>query len=404
MLNLNTSNCGFSSLFKDAVSVEYLHLEVGIDLDPIVMDGFKWRGYEEPCRSVVICSVLSPGTSGDRTLGLLMIGVNPRRPFDDDYELFIQLLTRQLTTSLATTQAFEVETKRSNELAAKAAQDKSLLSEALAKRTREAELSELKFARMADMAPVGIFITDENANFKYVNDMWSEISQRHVHHDPSLWLDSVHPDDHDIARKGWEIALKEKRPHTWEFRFRKKWVTSSGVEADRWILAACHPEVQDDKLVSIFGCIMNISDQKLAEQILQKRIEQAAEIKRQQDNFVDVASHEMRNPLSAILQCADSIVHSLTQSQTNQTLLAAGIEDSINAAETILLCASHQKRVVDDILTLSKLDSSQLLVTTIDVQPIQIVKEALQMFDQEARVSDVTMKFVVSRCSLYATL
>lgn len=141
---------------------------------------------------------------------------------------------------------------------------------------------------------------------------------------------------------------------------------------------------------------MNISDQKLAEQVLHKRVEQAAEIKRQQDNFVDVASHEMRNPLSAILQCADSIVHSLTRSQIDGATLEQELENSINAAETILLCASHQKRVVDDILTLSKLDSSQLLVTTIDVQPIQIVKEALQMFDQEARVSDVAMKFIVS--------
>lgn len=70
------------------------------------------------------------------------------------------------------------------------------------------------------------------------------------------------------------------------------------------------------------------------------------------------------DPLSAILQCADeisTILGDFRASGSNvidETVLA----DSIDAAQTIALCAQHQKRIVDDVLTLSKLDSAMLMV------------------------------------------
>ena len=88
------------------------------------------------------------------------------------------------------------------------------------------------------------------------------------------------------------------------------------------------------------------------------------ELKRQQENFIDITSHEMRNPLSAILQCADEISTLLGdfRSSGSESIDAGIVADSIDAAQTIALCAQHQKRIVDDVLTLSKLDSAMLMV------------------------------------------
>lgn len=56
----------------------------------------------------------------------------------------------------------------------------------------------------------------------------------------------------------------------------------------------------------------------------------------------------MRNPLSAILQCSDEISSSLSefrsleeQAQSGQKLSDV-LESSIDAAQTIALCAQHQ--------------------------------------------------------------
>lgn len=51
------------------------------------------------------------------------------------------------------------------------------------------------------------------------------------------------------------------------------------------------------------------------------------------------------------------------------------IKGSIDAAETIQLCAQHQKGIVDDILTISKLDSNLLVISPVPIQPVKIVQQ-----------------------------
>lgn len=108
-----------------------------------------------------------------------------------------------------------------------------------------------------------------------------------------------------------------------------------------------------------------------------------------------MTSHEMRNPLSAILQSADAITSVVEEANEKQPN-ASGIEldrasaDSItDSASTIMTCAQHQKRIVDDILTLSKLDASLLVVSPDEVDPIATVKHALQLHQQEFKTAGV---------------
>src|ERR1700742_611201 len=123
-------------------------------------------------------------------------------------------------------------------------------------------------------------------------------------------------------------------------------------------------------------------------------MEEAVELKRQQENFIDITSHEMRNPLSAILQCADEISTQLSDFRESKSDIIDPelISNSIDAAQTIMLCAQHQKQIVDDVLTLSKLDSHMLMVTPIDVQPVSIIQRALKMHENEIRNADIDMR------------
>jgi hypothetical protein len=58
----------------------------------VIMDG------EHPCKSAVFLPIRS---TADNILGFMILGVNPRRHFDADYKVFIELLSRQLATSMA---------------------------------------------------------------------------------------------------------------------------------------------------------------------------------------------------------------------------------------------------------------------------------------------------------------
>ena len=107
----------------------------------------------------------------------------------------------------------------------------------------------------------------------------------------------------------------------------------------------------------------------------------------------------MRNPLSAILQCSDEITTTLNSFRESgeSNLSKESLTSCLDAAQIINLCSQHQKRIVDDILTLSKLDSQLLLVTPVDAQPLTVVQRALKMHEGELLASDIQMKFVVDQ-------
>lgn len=116
-----------------------------------------------------------------------------------------------------------------------------------------------------------------------------------------------------------------------------------------------------------------------------------------------MTSHELRNPLSAVLQCADSVIASLQGLPLHDTKTPiSGIDlekirdevvTSIDSLQTVVSCSLHQKRVIDDVLTLSKLDSDLILITPVRVQSTVVVLEALKMFDVECSQMDIKLDF-----------
>jgi hypothetical protein len=107
-LDLKTSDEAWGPYLREAMKSDkpiLLNSEDG-SLSELVF-GLECRGFQEPCSSVVVCPIHP--MSGESILGFLVMGVNPRRPYDDDYQLFIQLLSRQLATSMASVVLFEEE-------------------------------------------------------------------------------------------------------------------------------------------------------------------------------------------------------------------------------------------------------------------------------------------------------
>ena len=399
-IDLKAGTDGFGPIFREAAKTDrpiLLQMDNNT-LSSELIEGIDWRGFGDSCRAAVVFSIHL--TTSDSVLGFLVMGVNPRRPYDDDYDLFVQLLMRQLATSMASVVLFEEEIKRGQRAARLAALDRIELSEQLAARTQEAVESETKFTRMAEFAPVGMFIADSEGRITYCNDTWYEIS-RVPKEDRSTdsWMASVKDEDLERVKELWTNLVQYTVPMNAEFRFKAPWVDRNGTKGDTWVLASAYPEKKNDgSLKSVFGSITNISQQKWAEDLQKRRMEEAVELKRQQENFIDITSHEMRNPLSAILQCADEISSSLTKFKLDQSVsqLPVDLVDSnIDAAQTIALCAQHQKRIVDDVLTLSKLDSALLLVTPVDTQPVTVVQRALKMFEGELSTADIAMEFKV---------
>ncbi|KAE8443515.1 hypothetical protein EG329_001755 [Mollisiaceae sp. DMI_Dod_QoI] len=390
---------GFFDIIRSE-SPTLLTAENGLLPDWMVKE-VKIGNSEHFCESAVFLPIRS---TADNVLGFLILGINPRKRFDDDYMVFIELLSRQLATSMASAVLFEEEIRRGRMAAEQAAQDRSILSDKLAIQTHEALETESRFRRMADLAPVGMFHTDPSGMLLYANNDWYTMTghPRDVAY-PMSWYSVIADIDHPLVDQEWAKLLNGE-PVNVELRLRRKFVAAELVAGEKvmgftWIIAAAYPEQAEDGTVTgILGCLTEISRQKWMEEFQARKMVEAIELKRQQENFIDMTSHEMRNPLSAIIQCADWINISISQyggESKNVTIPREVVDECADAAQTVFLCAQHQKRIIGDILTLSKLDSDLLLITPVEVQPISVVQTALKMFESELQKSDVELRFRV---------
>ncbi len=70
--------------------------------------------WDESPNSAIVLPLTRPG---QETLGVLIAGISPYRPLDDDYQGFFDLVAGQVTTAIANTLAYEEERKRAEALA-----------------------------------------------------------------------------------------------------------------------------------------------------------------------------------------------------------------------------------------------------------------------------------------------
>ncbi|KAJ4336059.1 hypothetical protein N0V87_005639 [Didymella glomerata] len=339
-----------------------------------------------PCREVVIQPLLC--FVEDSIAAVMVVGTSPLRPFDEDYRSFLQLMKSQIENGITVVRGI--------------AREKELHKAQL-----NSEL-ERRFWRFAEKAPVGMYMYSADDVLTFWNAAFEGICgvSGHDLKKPLAWMETVHPDGLADTTAVWESYTKSRCDETitFEVQFKKPWTQKHGdgeVSLDRtYALGILQPEYNEDgTLKGTLGCITDISLSKWAEKMQSARLAEAIEQKRQQENFLDVTSHEMRNPLNAIFQCAyeltENIKDKLKNGEGTQAQRLASLNDSLDLAATITYCANHQKRIVDDVLTLSKLDARLLQISPENTNPIKLYREILGLFGPEIRASGMNTNFVV---------
>ncbi|KAK7959013.1 uncharacterized protein PG986_003867 [Apiospora aurea] len=390
-LDLKRSREGFIPAFREAMRTReplLLHTRDGT-LPEELLEGITFRGFGDPCDSALIFPVRP--TNGEMVLGFLLIGVNPRRPYDNGYRSFTSMLHRQLATSLASFMLYEEEVKRSRDAAEAAALQQEHLTQQLALQTS-------RLRRMTELSPLGMFLVDVDGVLREGNDRYFEMTghPRENLYEMS-WMEQIADKSRTLMQEGWRQMTVERTAWSGELLMKKirvQPVDLNGEAIDYWLLVTAQPEIAPDgsTVRSIMGSVTDISHLKWAQGLQNRRLQEAEETRRQQNEFIDITSHEMRNPLSAILQCSDDILTTLDVHRGQDTLpTAEDVNNCLDAARTISLCVQHQKSIVDDILTVSKLDSNLLVITPTPAQPTEVLRRAVKMFEPELQAKDIQM-------------
>ncbi|KAG9953342.1 putative histidine kinase HHK19p, partial [Aureobasidium melanogenum] len=275
------------------------------------------------------------------------------------------------------------------------------------KALERAKAWELRFVNFAEMAPIAIyFATQSSQKVSYCNPAWFGMTGHPVvPFDQIDWTNIVYEEDIELVRSTWAKVFSTNEPTTAQFRLRRSWADGNGVTIGPvWVTVNALPEYNEDGTIKgLIGTMLDISALKFAEMVQQMKAQEALEAKRQSSNFIDMTSHEIRNPLGAVFHCSDAAQETLADMTVLANKLASTAESKIgqqlheliasgvDSVSTIISCSQHQKRIVDDILVLSKLDSNLLQINPSTVRVTTLLHDVEKMFEAEAQRSDVQL-------------
>jgi PAS domain-containing protein len=163
------------------------------------------------------------------------------------------------------------------------------------------------FHRFAEMLPSGLAILDRDAKAVFVNQHFYQLTTHCGEgREFKSWPQSIHPDDYDRVMQAYQEAFALQKQLRIEFR--------ALGEQNPWRLLLLTPLGSDSlQHVSLreyggFICsVVDITSEKNAEFAEREAAKDACERREQQERFIDMISHEIRNPLSAMLHSSEDI-------------------------------------------------------------------------------------------------
>ena len=142
-----------------------------------------------------------------------------------------------------------------------------LLWQRARKRKAESVLreSEERFRVMADTTPSMIWMCDPEGNITYINERWLAFTGRDPRDGYEAWIAFIHPEDVKNVMTPLLQALKDQKAFSKEYRLHR----NDGVY--RWMFDVASPRVNGDgSFAGFIGSAIDMTDQKLAQQALEK--------------------------------------------------------------------------------------------------------------------------------------
>jgi PAS domain S-box-containing protein len=186
---------------------------------------------------------------------------------------------------------------------------------------KKVEESERQFRQIADSMPQIVWTSRPDGYLDYYNKQWYEFTDFKEGYGDQSWIPILHPDDIKLCYETWYKAVETGKQYLIEYRFKD--VRQGDY---RWFLGKALP-IKDEQgnIIKWFGTCTDIHDQKLqAERLEEKVNSRTRELKEKNselEQFAQVSSHDLQEPLRKILIYTDMIKSDPENRLTNRSRL-----------------------------------------------------------------------------------
>ena len=223
----------------------------------------------------------------------------------------------------------------------------------LVKSREELRQSQLKFKNLADSMPQIVWTARPDGYLDYYNEKWFEFTgMNREEFENEDWIDILYPDDKHRVQEAWKKSIKTGNSFDIEYRFKD--VKNPG--SFRWFLGRAVPvKNEEGKIIQWIGTNTDIHEFKVLE--------------KQKDDFLGIASHELKTPLTSIKLYAQLLQRLLSkEGNTKAADYASKVENQINRLNSL----------VADLLDVTKMQNGKMQFSKTAFDFNEMIGEVIQ--------------------------
>jgi len=239
----------------------------------------------------------------------------------------------------------------------------------------EIQRSYQNFKDLTNSLPQLFWWTDEGGTGNHFNKTWYEYTGLREDENPqesNSFFSVIHPEDQRANVEGRAEAMRLNKSVVYEERIRRH----DGEY--RWHLVHAKPVLNETgELVRWYASSVDIHDRKLMEQNLSRAIQSREEL-------LAVVSHDLRNPLSAVLMSASTILRKVPAATEEHKLART-------QAERIKSAGTRMNDLIEDLLNFAKIEAGRLQVEKIPLNLAEVMEETVSLLAPMAAEKNIEL-------------
>lgn len=230
--------------------------------------------------------------------------------------------------------------------------------------TYDLELKNKRFQLLADNMPQIVFTADSGGNLDYYNKQTYEYTGLKFEDlKGDKWLQIIHPEDRQENLKKWFHSVKNGE----DFIFEQRILSSNG-EYNWYLSRATAERDENGKIISWIGTCTDIDKNKLESQ--------------RKDDFIGVASHELKTPLTTLKAYSDLLEQELETKQNAETenSYIKKVKASINKLEGL----------INNLLDVAKINSRKFILENEKICMKELLDEVIEITSKSSKDHTIT--------------